>query len=153
MMKLATDFVAQSLVGISNAVDGVQGNLAPLAPDATAVIAGVWLPQAGHVLQCGMLGFALMRLLNADDRLMEQLSLAPDGSLAACTDDKGRVLVVDCVSRTIIRAWKGYRDAQVGWLMSSNLSSVSAPGGTPCEQIDSEKEPSKEAPSTDRHVI
>jgi hypothetical protein len=45
--------------------------------------------------------------------------MAPDPTLAACTDDKGRVLVVDCISRTVIHTIKGYRDAQVGWLMAA----------------------------------
>lgn len=47
---------------------------------------------------------------------MHNLVLSPDGLLAACTDDKGRVVLVDSVSKTILRSWKGYRDAQVGWV-------------------------------------
>jgi hypothetical protein len=44
------------------------------------------------------------------------LAMSPDGVLAACTDDKGRVVLVDSISKTILRSWKGYRDAQVGWV-------------------------------------
>lgn len=47
---------------------------------------------------------------------MHNFVLSPDGLLAACTDDKGRVVLVDSTSKTIIRSWKGYRDAQVGWV-------------------------------------
>lgn len=44
------------------------------------------------------------------------MSVSPRGNLAACTDDKGRILLVDLVSMCIVRAWKGYRDVQCGWI-------------------------------------
>jgi len=39
-------------------------------------------------------------------------------SLAALTDSYGRVILLDLESCTIIRMWKGMRDAQCGWIES-----------------------------------
>lgn len=39
-------------------------------------------------------------------------------SLAALTDSFGRVILLDLESCTIIRMWKGMRDAQCGWIES-----------------------------------
>ncbi|XP_066451187.1 rab3 GTPase-activating protein non-catalytic subunit isoform X2 [Eleutherodactylus coqui] len=46
----------------------------------------------------------------------ESISLSPCNTLAAVTDDFGRVILVDVVRGISIRMWKGYRDAQVGWM-------------------------------------
>lgn len=46
---------------------------------------------------------------------------------AACCDSLGRVLVVDAADGVLIRLFKGYRDAQTAWLVtSSSISSSSA---------------------------
>lgn len=39
------------------------------------------------------------------------------GLLAVARDSFGRVLLVDIASLTVIRIWKSYRDAQVGWIL------------------------------------
>jgi hypothetical protein len=41
MVQVAAKWLSQSLIGISNVVDGVQGNLAAFSPISTSVIAGV----------------------------------------------------------------------------------------------------------------
>uniref|UniRef100_A0ACB8GAN6 Rab3 GTPase-activating protein non-catalytic subunit n=1 Tax=Sphaerodactylus townsendi TaxID=933632 RepID=A0ACB8GAN6_9SAUR len=46
----------------------------------------------------------------------ERICLSPCNSLAAVTDDFGRVLLLDVARGLAIRMWKGYRDAQVGWI-------------------------------------
>ncbi|XP_005409325.1 PREDICTED: rab3 GTPase-activating protein non-catalytic subunit isoform X2 [Chinchilla lanigera] len=45
----------------------------------------------------------------------ESICLSPCNTLAAVTDDFGRVLLLDVARGIAIRMWKGYRDAQVGW--------------------------------------
>ncbi|TYZ65785.1 hypothetical protein PybrP1_010228, partial [[Pythium] brassicae (nom. inval.)] len=44
------------------------------------------------------------------------LALSPTGRLAAVTDTLGRVLLVDTSRMLVIRMWKGYRNAQCGWM-------------------------------------
>lgn len=56
---------------------------------------------------------------HVDDRCMGSLCVAPNQLLAACTDDKGRVLLIDTTMNCIVRIWKGRRDAQLGWLVAS----------------------------------
>ncbi|KAF7253218.1 Rab3 GTPase-activating protein non-catalytic subunit [Varanus komodoensis] len=46
----------------------------------------------------------------------ERICLSPCNSLAAVTDDFGRVLLLDVARGLSIRMWKGYRDAQTGWI-------------------------------------
>ncbi|XP_061481152.1 rab3 GTPase-activating protein non-catalytic subunit isoform X2 [Rhineura floridana] len=46
----------------------------------------------------------------------ERICLSPCNSLAAVTDDFGRVLLLDVARGLSIRMWKGYRDAQIGWI-------------------------------------
>ncbi|XP_072846563.2 rab3 GTPase-activating protein non-catalytic subunit isoform X1 [Pogona vitticeps] len=46
----------------------------------------------------------------------ERICLSPCNSLAAVTDDFGRVLLLDVTRGISVRMWKGYRDAQVGWI-------------------------------------
>ncbi|XP_054836638.1 rab3 GTPase-activating protein non-catalytic subunit isoform X1 [Eublepharis macularius] len=46
----------------------------------------------------------------------ERICLSPCNSLAAVTDDFGRVLLLDVARGLAVRMWKGYRDAQVGWI-------------------------------------
>ncbi|KAI0237109.1 Rab3 GTPase-activating protein non-catalytic subunit [Lamellibrachia satsuma] len=49
-------------------------------------------------------------------RLGESVSLSPDSKLAACTDSFGRVLLLETTRGIAVRMWKGYRDAQIGWV-------------------------------------
>eukprot|EP00795_Rhopilema_esculentum_P002830 gene2830-1060_t len=50
-------------------------------------------------------------------RQAESIFLSPDGSLAACTDDFGRILVISNDTGLVVRMLKGYRDAQCGWIV------------------------------------
>uniref|UniRef100_A0A8C6QFB1 RAB3 GTPase activating protein subunit 2 n=1 Tax=Nannospalax galili TaxID=1026970 RepID=A0A8C6QFB1_NANGA len=45
----------------------------------------------------------------------ESMCLSPCNTLAAVTDDFGRVILLDVARGIAIRMWKGYRDAQTGW--------------------------------------
>ena len=54
---------------------------------------------------------------------MYTLVLSPGGLLAACTDDKGRVMLLDTHHLCFCRSWKGYRDAQCAWLEAPTLHS------------------------------
>jgi hypothetical protein len=44
------------------------------------------------------------------------LVLSPTGRLAAVADTLGRILLVDTSRMIVIRMWKGYRNAQCGWM-------------------------------------
>uniref|UniRef100_A0AAX7TA52 RAB3 GTPase activating protein subunit 2 (non-catalytic) n=1 Tax=Astatotilapia calliptera TaxID=8154 RepID=A0AAX7TA52_ASTCA len=46
----------------------------------------------------------------------ESICLSPCNMLAGVTDDFGRVTLLDLARGIAIRMWKGYRDAQLGWL-------------------------------------
>uniref|UniRef100_A0A8C5RDN0 RAB3 GTPase activating non-catalytic protein subunit 2 n=1 Tax=Laticauda laticaudata TaxID=8630 RepID=A0A8C5RDN0_LATLA len=46
----------------------------------------------------------------------ERICLSPCNTLAAITDDFGRILLLDVARGLSVRMWKGYRDAQVGWI-------------------------------------
>ncbi|XP_072121177.1 rab3 GTPase-activating protein non-catalytic subunit isoform X1 [Mobula birostris] len=70
----------------------------------------------------------------------EHICLSPCNTLAAVTDDFGRVTLLDVVRGVAIRMWKGYRDAEVGWIQvvedlhereieKSNVSPFSNPAG------------------------
>ncbi|KAJ6666898.1 hypothetical protein lerEdw1_018900 [Lerista edwardsae] len=48
----------------------------------------------------------------------ERICLSPCNSLAAVTDDFGRVLLLDVARGLAVRMWKGYRDAQIGWIQT-----------------------------------
>lgn len=49
-------------------------------------------------------------------RIGVTVDLSPSRKLAAVTDDFGRVTVIDMLTKTALRMWKGYRDAGCGWL-------------------------------------
>uniref|UniRef100_A0A182SSB1 Rab3-GAP regulatory subunit N-terminal domain-containing protein n=1 Tax=Anopheles maculatus TaxID=74869 RepID=A0A182SSB1_9DIPT len=67
--------------------------------------------------------------------------LAPNYQLAAVADHLGRIILVDCQRGIALRIWKGYRDAQCGFVeVSEKLpkdSSTSAP--PPGRKIDRRK--------------
>ncbi|XP_066236452.1 rab3 GTPase-activating protein non-catalytic subunit [Saccopteryx leptura] len=46
----------------------------------------------------------------------ESICLSPCNTLAAVTDDFGRVILLDVARGIAIRMWKGYRGAQTGWI-------------------------------------
>ncbi|XP_028827646.1 rab3 GTPase-activating protein non-catalytic subunit isoform X4 [Denticeps clupeoides] len=46
----------------------------------------------------------------------EHICLSPCNTLAGVTDDFGRVTLLDVTRGIAIRMWKGYRDAQLGWV-------------------------------------
>ncbi|KAF3823111.1 hypothetical protein GH733_010547 [Mirounga leonina] len=46
----------------------------------------------------------------------ESICLSPCNTLAAVTDDFGRVILLDVARGIAIRMWKGYRDGQIGWI-------------------------------------
>nr|XP_018910161.1 PREDICTED: rab3 GTPase-activating protein non-catalytic subunit [Bemisia tabaci] len=54
--------------------------------------------------------------LNDVNRQSSSVLLSPQRNLAAICDNLGRVILVDCNSGLAIRMWKGYRNAQCGWL-------------------------------------
>ncbi|GAB1601306.1 rab3 GTPase-activating protein non-catalytic subunit-like isoform X2 [Argonauta hians] len=49
-------------------------------------------------------------------RHAESIVLSPNNKYAATTDSYGRVILLDVQRGIGIRMWKGYRDAQVGWV-------------------------------------
>ncbi|XP_056624780.1 rab3 GTPase-activating protein non-catalytic subunit isoform X3 [Triplophysa dalaica] len=49
----------------------------------------------------------------------ESICLSPCNTMAAVTDDFGRVTLLDVARSIAIRMWKGYRDAQLGWVQVS----------------------------------
>lgn len=52
-----------------------------------------------------------------DERLGLNICLSPNRRLAAITDDFGRVILFDMENCIAIRIWKGYRKAEVGWIV------------------------------------
>eukprot|EP01113_Clastostelium_recurvatum_P012598 TRINITY_DN16540_c0_g1_i5.p1 TRINITY_DN16540_c0_g1~~TRINITY_DN16540_c0_g1_i5.p1 ORF type:complete len:552 (-),score=101.86 TRINITY_DN16540_c0_g1_i5:40-1695(-) len=54
--------------------------------------------------------------LSDPHRQAQSVTLSPTGHLAATTDGYGRVLLVDVIEGFVVRMWKGYRDAQCGWV-------------------------------------
>lgn len=49
----------------------------------------------------------------------ESICLSPCNTMAAVTDDFGRVMLLDVARGIAVRMWKGYRDAQLGWVQVS----------------------------------
>jgi hypothetical protein len=47
------------------------------------------------------------------------LVLSPNGRLAAISDTLGRIMLVDTSRMIVIRMWKGYRNAQCGWMQAA----------------------------------
>lgn len=58
--------------------------------------------------------------INDPTRNIQTVSVDPFGIRAVLTDGFGRVLLLSLLENTIIRMWKGYRDAQCGWIQISN---------------------------------
>lgn len=55
-------------------------------------------------------------ILSDPSRIVQSVSLNPQRTLAICSDNYGRVLLLDVVQFVIVRMWKGYRNAQCGWI-------------------------------------
>ncbi|KAM7050108.1 rab3 GTPase-activating protein non-catalytic subunit [Molossus nigricans] len=72
----------------------------------------------------------------------ESICLSPCNTLAAVTDDFGRVILLDVARGIAIRMWKGYRDAQVGWIQVVEDLHERAP-----EKVDSSPFGSTQGPS------
>ena len=47
---------------------------------------------------------------------MKGIIIAPANNLAAITDSFARIILIDIVKGIAIRVFKGYRDAQIGWI-------------------------------------
>ncbi|KAI1295485.1 Rab3 GTPase-activating protein regulatory subunit [Halotydeus destructor] len=45
-----------------------------------------------------------------------KIALSPDKWFAAVSDELGRVVLVDIRSKLVVRMWKGYREAECGWI-------------------------------------
>eukprot|EP00529_Nitzschia_sp_RCC80_P002672 CAMPEP_0113446134 /NCGR_PEP_ID=MMETSP0014_2-20120614/3546_1 /TAXON_ID=2857 /ORGANISM="Nitzschia sp." /LENGTH=1707 /DNA_ID=CAMNT_0000337209 /DNA_START=52 /DNA_END=5175 /DNA_ORIENTATION=- /assembly_acc=CAM_ASM_000159 len=48
-------------------------------------------------------------------RQVRQLSISPNGKLAAFSDSLGRVSLIDLRTKQVVRMWKGYREATASW--------------------------------------
>ncbi|XP_041353023.1 rab3 GTPase-activating protein non-catalytic subunit-like isoform X2 [Gigantopelta aegis] len=46
----------------------------------------------------------------------DSIALSPNNKYAALTDSYGRVVLIDVERGIAVRMWKGYRDAQLGWI-------------------------------------
>lgn len=54
--------------------------------------------------------------LNDQRRNGESVIIAPANNLAAVTDSFARIILIDMIKGIAIRVFKGYRDAQIGWM-------------------------------------
>jgi len=52
-----------------------------------------------------------------DERLGFKICLSPNRRLAAVVDDFGRVTLFDVANAMAVRIWKGYRKAEVAWIV------------------------------------
>lgn len=68
---------------------------------------------------------AITKNICIDDPRREIISIkaSPRGNLAVLADTFGRLLLLDVASMILVNIWKGYRDAQCGWIT------------VPCDQI------------------
>ena len=64
------------------------------------------------------IGLPLSSNISDTPRDIHSLILSPRGVLAVATDNFGRVLLLDTRRKVVSRVWKGYRDAQCGWVQS-----------------------------------
>mmetsp|Transcript_7663 Transcript_7663/g.11361 ORF Transcript_7663/g.11361 Transcript_7663/m.11361 type:complete len:1220 (-) Transcript_7663:1557-5216(-) len=73
---------------------------------------------------------AVMEFNESEKRRILRLSISPGGKLLAAADSLGRVLLFDCrLGTTVIRVWKGVREARFAWTedrqQSQSLDGVS----------------------------
>lgn len=62
-------------------------------------------------------------------RRILRISMDPFKSLIACADTLGRVTLFDIRNESMIRIWKGLRDAYLGWYIDNNNSNNHSAGG------------------------
>ncbi|KAK6729738.1 hypothetical protein RB195_006656 [Necator americanus] len=55
-----------------------------------------------------------------DSRFAVEVALEASRGLVAVVDHVARVMLIDIFNRQVIRVWKGYRDASVAWVTSTN---------------------------------
>ena len=51
------------------------------------------------------------------ERQITRLACSPSGLLVACADNLARVMLIDVISGMCVHIFKGYRDAQIAWLL------------------------------------
>ena len=51
-------------------------------------------------------------------RMGERIILSPSGQIGCMTDNLGRIMLIDMDDMSIRRIWKGYRNAQCGWIVN-----------------------------------
>ncbi|NXY81283.1 RBGPR protein, partial [Alcedo cyanopectus] len=75
----------------------------------------------------------------------ERICLSPCNTLAAVTDDFGRVLLLDVTRGLAVRMWKGYRDAEVGWVQAAEDLHERDPEKMDCSPFGNAQAPSRVA--------
>jgi hypothetical protein len=71
---------------------------------------------------------AELRVFSDASRRVVSLVLDPSRRLALIADTWGRVALIDAAECAVLRLWKGYRDAQLGWL-EMRPGGAGRPGG------------------------
>ncbi|KAK9827282.1 hypothetical protein WJX81_008183 [Elliptochloris bilobata] len=82
----------------------------------------------------------LWRSVQDHPRAVTLLALAPRGPLAAAADALGRVMLLDAASSAVLRVLKGYRDAQLAWLLMPGLPAQRRRAGLPGFYANEEEE-------------
>ena len=65
-------------------------------------------------------------------RRITSATLSPQLDLCALADNFGRVTLLDTGTGAMVRVWKGYREAQVGWIVAVGSVSRTGPATTEC---------------------
>jgi hypothetical protein len=66
-------------------------------------------PPSSVAMRCGVFD---------EPRRVQRIALSATGHLAATCDSLGRVALLDVQHLAIVKLWKGYRDAQLQWLLA-----------------------------------
>ncbi len=69
----------------------------------------------------------------------ESIIVSPGNSLVATTDSFARVILVDALKGICVRVFKGYRDAQIGWICVDDDSSSASSSSSHHDQHDKNK--------------
>ncbi len=69
-------------------------------------------------------------VLEDEKRRVFRVSADPRGCLAASADSLGRVLLYDLHTESVVRIWKGLRDARLGWVYDSPATAGDSDDGT-----------------------
>uniref|UniRef100_A0A4W5MM32 RAB3 GTPase activating protein subunit 2 (non-catalytic) n=1 Tax=Hucho hucho TaxID=62062 RepID=A0A4W5MM32_9TELE len=110
----------------------VEGSSQPLLSHVALAVASkltsALFTAARCVCVCGVYFLVNVRFGLPDSRRHgESICLSPCNTLAGVTDDFGRVMLLDVGRGIAIRMWKGYRDAQLGWVQVSEGRGESSP--------------------------